>query len=239
MSRMLASVQSLEEARIVLAAGVDLIDLKNPAAGALGALDLPLVRRIVKLVGRRIPVSATIGDLPAEPAILDEAIGRMSACGVDLVKAGIFADGIDQGTLRVMQRRSAVGTKIVLVFFAEYWGGQVDFGRLRGAGVTGVMLDTADKQGGPLTARLPMAELREFVAAARAAGLLTGLAGSLSAADARLLLPLGPDYLGFRGALCEGGRRDQEIDAQAVTRIRDLVWDGPASSGATGARTAA
>ena len=34
-------------------------------------------------------------------------------------------------------------------------------------------------------------------------GLLTGLAGSLEAADVPRLLLLAPDYLGFRGALCD------------------------------------
>jgi len=139
----------------------------------------------------------------------------------------------------VLERQSAAGTRLVLVFFAEYWRGCIDFGQLRGAGIAGVMLDTADKQGGPLTRRMQAPALRSFVEAARNAGLLAGLAGSLSEADARRLLPLGPDFLGFRGALCAGSRRGSRIDPQAVNRIRKLPWCGPDVFSPESARTAA
>ena len=57
---MLASVTSVAEAEAALAAGADLIDLKEPARGALGALDLDTVVAIVAAVGGRRPVSATV-----------------------------------------------------------------------------------------------------------------------------------------------------------------------------------
>jgi len=63
---MLASVTSPEEAAIVLRAGVEIVDLKNPAAGALGALPYQLVEDVVQLVDGQAVVSATIGDLPME-----------------------------------------------------------------------------------------------------------------------------------------------------------------------------
>ena len=46
--KMLASVTSVDEALIALDAGVDMIDLKNPSTGALGALDPALVKDIVE-----------------------------------------------------------------------------------------------------------------------------------------------------------------------------------------------
>ena len=42
MTGMLASVATLKEAKIVLDQKVDIIDLKNPKLGALGALDQKL-----------------------------------------------------------------------------------------------------------------------------------------------------------------------------------------------------
>ncbi|HNI07365.1 MAG TPA: (5-formylfuran-3-yl)methyl phosphate synthase, partial [Thiobacillaceae bacterium] len=64
MSGWLASVTGAEEARLALAAGADLIDCKNPAAGALGALPRATVAEVLAAVGGRRPVSATIGDFP-------------------------------------------------------------------------------------------------------------------------------------------------------------------------------
>ena len=43
MTRMLASVCTIKEAQIVLREGVDIIDLKDPKSGALGALDLDTI----------------------------------------------------------------------------------------------------------------------------------------------------------------------------------------------------
>ena len=65
MTMMLASVRSLDEALFALEAGADLIDLKEPSHGALGALDHAAVRVCVQAIGGRRPVSATIGDIPS------------------------------------------------------------------------------------------------------------------------------------------------------------------------------
>lgn len=238
MIRMLASVRSIVEARVALAAGVDYIDLKEPSAGALGALSEAALRRVVEFVSGRKPVSATIGDLPCEADALDPAIRRVSACGVDLVKVGVFAPDIDGDVLRVLENRCAAGDRLILVFFAEYWRGEIDFRRLRRANIEGVMMDTADKQRGSLTQRVPLEVLARFVRKATDAGLLAGLAGSLRASDVQRLVSLRPDYLGFRGALCASGKRDADIDAGAVTEIRNLLGRatvGPESA----ARTAA
>jgi uncharacterized protein (UPF0264 family) len=45
--RMLVSVRELAEAREALRAGVDFIDLKEPSAGALGGLAVPVIRALV------------------------------------------------------------------------------------------------------------------------------------------------------------------------------------------------
>ena len=50
MTGFLASVTSAAEAEIVLAAGADIIDLKDPHSGALGALPSPVTREAVRAV---------------------------------------------------------------------------------------------------------------------------------------------------------------------------------------------
>ena len=45
--RMLVSVRDVAEAREAMRAGVDFIDLKEPSAGALGGLALPVIREVV------------------------------------------------------------------------------------------------------------------------------------------------------------------------------------------------
>jgi dihydroneopterin aldolase len=89
-------------------------------------------------------------------------------------------------------------------------------------GAAGIMLDTADKHSGSLLSHLDIDMIGSFVAHARAQGLKVGLAGSLKANDVPDLLALGPDLLGFRGALCRG-MRGASLDAAACASIRALI----------------
>jgi uncharacterized protein (UPF0264 family) len=238
MTGMLASVTSAAEAGLVLGAGADIIDLKQPSAGALGALPEATIREIVASVDGRHPVSATVGDLPMVPHTVAEAVARTAMLGVDIVKVGIFPGGDRDACLSALGAAAARGTRIVIVLFADQGP---DFGlveRARDLGLAGVMLDTADKRSGGLRRHLSNPQLAEFVGRARAAGLLCGLAGSLGLGDIPALLPLGADYLGFRGALCRTGRTsplDVELVRAVSAAIRATVQPSIAVSMATAA----
>ena len=61
-------------------------------------------------------------------------------------------------------------------------------------------------------------------------GLLAGLAGSLKASDIAPLLELEPDYLGFRGALCQDHSRIQSLNSSSVRNIRSLITNAKQDS---------
>jgi uncharacterized protein (UPF0264 family) len=84
------------------------------------------------------------------------------------------------------------------------------------------MLDTAGKSSGSLTDVLSAARLAEFVAAAHAARLLAGLAGSLQSGDVAKLQRVKADILGFRGALCVSGRASG-LDAARIAAVRGEI----------------
>ena len=66
--RFLASVRDRHEARLAAALGADVIDLKEPRHGALGAVARDEQRAILAALGEQRPVvSATVGDLPRRP----------------------------------------------------------------------------------------------------------------------------------------------------------------------------
>ena len=226
MTGFLASVSSMEEAQLVRSLGADVIDLKDPARGALGALDEDSVRAIASLPDRNIMLSATVGDLPAYAAELESAVIGMHACGVDIVKVGVFDRTISPFMLSVLDRLAGRGISIVLVFFAELYPPDINFQRLRRGGITGVMLDTCEKANGNLRDKLDDGTLSEFVRKAGLAGLVTGLAGSLTREDIPPLLEINPDYLGFRGALCKQRQRTSEMDGAKVAEIRKLIPKG-------------
>jgi uncharacterized protein (UPF0264 family) len=222
MTGVLASVTNVGEAGVALEAGVDIVDLKNPEQGALGALPIATIEAIVRFVDGRVPVSATVGDLPMQPTILCDAVASTAVTGVDIIKIGFFGK---TGHEECMQSLADVTRrkKIIAVLFADQKPDFTLIPLLADTGFYGVMLDTADKTAGGLRSWLSKDDLQDFVSAAHIHRLLTGLAGSLRKADVPLLASLGADYLGFRGALCTNDERKSMLDPARVIAIRKTV----------------
>ena len=232
-TRLLVSVRTVEEALLAASNGADFIDLKEPRRGALGGLPPASVRTIAEALraqGCRLPISATIGDLPMHA--LDEILqccASLARCGVDYVKVGItpgpgaaavldaLAGAVWPPTATATGHRAAA---IVPVFIADHG---IDFDLIaRAATPTAVfpalMVDTAEKLGGSLFDRVPLPTLRRFVHLAGANGALVGLAGALRLQHLPALAALAPDFAGFRSAVC-GADRGSALDVQ---RLRDL-----------------
>lgn len=224
MTRLLASVTSAAEAYIALAGGADIIDLKDPARGALGALAPQQIADTVQAVAGRRRVSATVGDPPYAPQALLKRITGTAAAGVDYVKIGIPPQ-LSAADWRALADavRIAHPARLVAVLFADRDPDLSLIERLAGLRFGGVMLDTAAKQSGRLRDHVDDAVLRHFAERAHAVGLIAGLAGSLRCVDIPHLLPLGADYLGFRGALCAGSRREAELDAMRIADVRRAI----------------
>ncbi len=220
MNKMLASVNCLAEAIMAEQANVDIIDLKQPSLGALGALETTLVSTIVNSSQLSKAISATVGDLPMQADTIFNAVEKMAATGVDYVKIGFFPDG---DWLPVIQQLAQTEIKLIAVLFADQ---NPDLDRLKDfakANFTGVMLDTMDKQNGSLTQVMPLKKIEYFVEQSKKYKLLCGLAGSLRLQDIATLKPLQADYLGFRGALCNQHQRTAALDPQALSSIRSAL----------------
>ena len=223
MSGMLASVNSLEEALIALQADVDIIDLKQPALGALGALDTQQVAAIVTALAQRKPISATVGDLPMQADLIFNAVKQMADTGVDYIKIGFFPNQDWHEVIVKLQSLTQQSLKLIAVLFADQQADFKTIEQLSLAGFTGVMLDTMDKSNGSLTQVMSLAVIQDFVKIAKQQQLLCGLAGSLRVADIPLLLPLEADYLGFRGAICTDHQRTAGLDPFAMQEIQNML----------------
>ncbi|TSJ62189.1 hypothetical protein FO470_11545 [Starkeya sp. 3C] len=211
---LLASVADLHEMELARAGGADIVDLKQPAFGALGAWSTEALTAAVMLWnawGTQMPaharpaLSATAGDQPMVPALMRAAAERVAATGVPIVKLGLFASEHAGECVEALAPLAA-RTRLIGVMFADEGPDFGLIGTLGRAGFAGVMIDTADKKSGSLTEHLDPLTLSQFVSEARRHGLITGLAGSLRIDDIPGLIGVGADYLGFRGALCAGGR---------------------------------
>lgn len=236
MTGMLASVRDLAEARVVAACGVDWIDLKEPARGALGAVDIATVEAVAAEFGERFRLSATIGDCWETPASIPSRVAAMRDAGAAYVKVGAFARSPSTALLESLAAACALPARVIVVCFAELPPEPRDLATLAATGITGLMLDTARKDGPSLRGLLPAAALERFVLEARALGLVTGLAGRLARGDVAPLCGFAPDYLGFRGALCSAAQRTGVLDPASVRAVREMLSsrvsvDEPPTSG--------
>jgi uncharacterized protein (UPF0264 family) len=230
--RLLVSAKNVGEALAAAAAGADFIDLKDPAAGALGGLSTERIGAIVVALRAAHPrhaISATIGD--ADAVSVGEVLARVAAvasCGVDYVKVGVEprAEGLLDALARCDQ-------PVVPVLIADHG---VDMAlvhhALRCAAFPALMLDSVAKRAGSLLQRVSPQSLRAFVAAARSSATLCGLAGALRADDVPLLRELAPDFAGFRSAVCAGAR-DGALDASRVRALKAALCGEPVPAAAS------
>ena len=221
MTRMLASVADAAEAEVVLQLGADVVDLKDPRRGALGAVPLDTAREAIAAVARRSETSAALGDPPYDEEMLLAGARALAAMGVDYVKLAVDAPMLDR--LGDSLSGLARDVRLVGMMFADEKPDFALLAKLAALGFKGAMLDTRDKTRGRLIAHLDVVQLSQFCAQCRALSLMSGLAGSLEAPDVPRLLLVRPDVLGFRGALCHAHDRQGAIDPQAVALIRDLI----------------
>lgn len=233
MPQLLISVTSVKEAQTALQCGADIIDLKDPGQGALGALPLALVTEIVTFVNAKHEqekkiTSATIGDLPMEPALLLKHVLALSKTKVDIIKIGFFKDDnvkvVDyQPSLDVLKSVSDSGVMLIAVLFAEYKYPASLVSAIKNAGFYGVMFDTASKNGATFLDYFSVDEIKEIAHRVQAQGLLFGLAGSLNLQHVAMVKAIAPDYMGFRGGVCINHQRKSELDPEKIRAIRAVM----------------
>ncbi len=233
--KFLVSVVNEKEARMAVKGGADIIDVKNPAEGSLGANFPWIVRNVRKAVPKKIEVSATIGDFPNLPGTAALASLGAASCGVDYVKVGLFgtknekeAVALASAVVRAVKTynfNNHKKTKIVIAGYADFKkiGSVNPFLLPKIASKVGadfVMIDTAIKNGSNLFGFFSLPELKKFVDQAHKKNLGAAFGGSLKKEDVKKLFLTGVDVAGFRTAVCAGGNRLDEISMKRVSELK-------------------
>jgi (5-formylfuran-3-yl)methyl phosphate synthase len=228
--KLLVSVTDADEARVAVEGGVDIVDVKNPAEGSLGAPGPGVVERVREVVPPQRPVSAAIGDMPNLPGTAALAALGAARCGAAYVKVGLWGASTRDAAVAVLRAvREAVdgGATVIAAAYAD--AERVPDGPLppgvvveaaHRAGVGGCLLDTAVKDGRGLFEWVSPQALAALVAEGHATGLEMALAGALRAEDLSLVRRAGADIAGVRAAACRDGRRTAPLDAERIGRLR-------------------
>jgi uncharacterized protein (UPF0264 family) len=230
--KLLVSVVDVGEAREAAAAGADIVDVKNPAEGSLGAPSPAVIAGVRAAVPAELPVSAAIGDMPNLPGTAALAALGAARSGATFVKVGLWGVSVERDAVELLRtvRDGLANVPSAVVVAAAY----ADARRVacaplapellprvaQAAGVGVCLVDTAIKDGRGLLDWLSPEELKALVADAHAGGMQIALAGALHAEDLPVVRDTAADIAGVRSAACGAGRRSAPLD---VARVRALV----------------
>ena len=227
MTQLLISVKNVKEALIALDAGVDIIDLKDPDNGALGALDIDTSANILQaingaaIVSATTIVSATVGEHHATLSDLIFDIRTRVELGADIVKIAVSELFYEADFMIEMAKLTNEGVKIVAVFFADESIDLELLNKSQQMGFFGAMLDTKSKQQNLLQVQ---SDLQIFSQKCNQHQLKYGFAGSLKTQDIVNLIKFNPTYIGFRGGVCENNMRKSALSARKVLNVRNMLY---------------
>jgi (5-formylfuran-3-yl)methyl phosphate synthase len=229
--KLLVSVVSAAEAREAVTGGADIVDVKDPGEGALGAPAPSVLSDVVRAVAGAVPVSVALGDLPDLPHTAALAARGAALAGATYVKVGLRGVHELERAVAVMSAVADAVEPDTAAIAAAYADAEaLDPPALAPAwlpalvertGIAGALVDTFVKDGRGLYAWMSEAELGDLIGRTRRAGAIFGVAGQLRRGE---LGRVDADVVGVRSAVCRGGDRaatlDRELVAAAVAGLR-------------------
>jgi len=229
--RLLVSVVDVVEAREAYLGGADIVDVKRPSEGSLGACPPRVIKEVREALPSSVEVSAAIGDFPDLPGSASLAALGAAVAGAVYVKVGVYGPRTVDSASKLLGevvdsvRGFKQGVKVVAASYADYaragclspWE-VLEAGRR--ADVDVWMVDTKVKDGSPLLDFLGLEELRGLVEEAHAHGMEAAVAGSLSLGHLDIVKEAGADVVGFRSAACGGDRVNGRVQRELVEELR-------------------
>jgi hypothetical protein len=229
--KLLVSVRNAAEAEAALAGGADLIDVKEPKRGSLGAADARTLAAVVAAVAGRRPVSAALGELresfwKGPPALPGLAYVKWGLAGFRRHAAPLWQWELTCAVRRLAEVNPAC--RAVAVAYADWERALAPppdevFALAAQLKLGAFLLDTWGKDGGTLLDWLPAAEVGRLCERGRAAGLPVALGGSLGPAQMAALAAARPDWFAVRGAACRDGDRAAAVEAGRVRQLAEML----------------
>jgi hypothetical protein len=243
--QLLVSVRSPEEADAAADGGAQIIDVKEPANGALGMASVEVSWSIANRLQQRsagVPLSLALGELRdwehsrADCSSIDN-VQQMTTSIASLrwLKCGL-AGCVSQPDWKVRWQalRASAGAGVggragwVAVAYADAARADApDVSAVLEAALeiqaSALLIDTYIKDGMRLLDWVSAAHLRELCAECRRGQLPVALAGRVMADDIPTLLGIGPDIVAVRGAVCSGGDRGSRVLPDRVREWRTAL----------------
>jgi len=214
--KLLISPTNVKEALIAAKGGADIIDVKNPLEGSLGANYPWVIKEIITALPKSMEISATLGDLDFKPGTASLAALGLGSLGVNYVKAGLYGisnekEAIEMGS-KITRALRGYKTMVILAGYAEFKSlGSISPYMLPDiaikSGASGVMIDTAIKNGESILDHLKFKDLQSFVDDSHSKDIFSALAGSIKIQEIPIIKKIDCDILGVRSLVCTRGDR--------------------------------
>ena len=219
--KLLVSVVSAEEARRALDGGADIIDVKDPREGALGAPSPRVLSEVVRIVGDAAPVSVALGDLPGLPHTF-----ALAACAPRYVKVGLQGvSDLDGAVALVSAVADAVGSDVAVIAasYADVGAPEWLPAVVERTGIAGALVDTFVKDGRGLYGSSSEDDLADLIGRTHSVGGSFAVAGQLRLGE---LCRVPADVVGVRSAVCRESDRTAQLEqglvAAAVAEVRNF-----------------
>ena len=213
--KLLISIRSIEEVKVVNGLNIDIIDLKEPKNGPIGMLDFIDIKKIVlalrdnNFCGK---ISTTFelndGNLSRNDIAKIEDLGSV---GLDYIKVGVSADGNTWENLKKFTKslskikNRVLENKLILVLMITDKHSFKFVKNISPSMVgkfSGIMIDTLDKENGSVFDIVNLTELSIIKKFALENNIDFGIAGSLDVSHTSLINQLQPNWAGYRGGVC-------------------------------------
>ena len=233
--KLLISPKDEKEATEAVAGGADIVDVKNPIEGPLGANFPWIIRRIRQITPAEIEVSCTIGEAPNLAGSMALASLGAATTGVNYIKSGLHGIKKPRNAVNLLRKiiRAAREYNPAIKVVAS---GYADAARANTvdplkvpeiayeADADVAMLDTAVKDGRTLFKFLSMDHLQQFIETSHSYGMKAAFAGSLHKEDLPKVQALGADIAGVRSAACTlNDRINGQITRAKVQELVEIV----------------
>lgn len=218
--QLLVSVKAASEVEAAINGGADVIDIKDPGRGPLGMPPIQTVDAVLQRVAERRRVSLALGELQELPSAVP--------AGLAFVKVGLAGAPVNWQPQLFNAIDAYKPARLVAVGYADgplvaaptpvdvaNWVCQYR--------VSGLLIDTAVKDGRDLFDWLDEAQLELIIAQVQSAGLMVALAGALRESSFERAVYLCPNIVAVRGAACAGDQRKGRVDQRRVQHLAQVV----------------
>ena len=232
MTGLLVSVRCADEARAALLGGADIVDVKEPRYGSLGAASAEVWREVATVLADQALLSVALGELSDfDPLQAAQLPANTHYAKIGLAGCAELPDWPERWQQAWASLPTDVG-RVAVCYVDQQQAAAPDWRQSLQEGVRAgckcLLLDTFDKRAGNLFDHWSHRQLADVVAQAASDGLFVVAAGSIQAQHQPLLVATGVRFMAVRGAVCRGARTGP-LEADLVKQLR-AVCDASGSS---------